>query len=143
MRILLLLIGISCISCSVTPAKINFGEDICHYCSMTIVDEQHAAELVTKKGKVYKYDATECMVQSLSDFETKDIALYLVTDFNQPGTLIDAIDATYVISENITSPMRANMAAVSSEIEAKKLIEVHTGKDFDWEEIRTELRKAQ
>jgi copper chaperone NosL len=29
---------------------------------MTIVDKVHAAEIVTKKGKVCKFDATECMI---------------------------------------------------------------------------------
>ena len=41
-------------SCNVGPQAINYGSDGCHFCKMTIVDKVHAAEIVTKKGKVYK-----------------------------------------------------------------------------------------
>ena len=40
-------------SCNVSPKPIEYGSDGCHYCKMTIVDKVHAAEMVTKKGKVY------------------------------------------------------------------------------------------
>ena len=32
---------------------------------MTIVDPRYGAELVTTKGKVYKYDAVECLINSV------------------------------------------------------------------------------
>ena len=39
------------VSCKVEPDEIEYGKDGCHFCKMTIVDNQHAAELVTAKGK--------------------------------------------------------------------------------------------
>ena len=53
-------------SCNISPKAINYGADGCHYCKMTIVETTHAAQIVTKKGKPYKYDAIECL---LNDFE--------------------------------------------------------------------------
>jgi copper chaperone NosL len=78
---------------------------------MTIVDKQHAAELVTRKGKVFKFDATECMMNHLAKGDMETIALFLVNDYNNPGTLIDATKATYLISENIPSPLGAYLSA--------------------------------
>ena len=39
------------ISCNIKPQKIAYGEDICHYCKMNIVDDRHASEIITKKGE--------------------------------------------------------------------------------------------
>ncbi|MCC6725443.1 MAG: hypothetical protein IT258_13125, partial [Saprospiraceae bacterium] len=44
-------------ACTPTAEPISFGEDMCAHCKMTIVDEQFAAEAVSQKGKVYKFDA--------------------------------------------------------------------------------------
>ena len=59
---------LSLAACTVAPVPINFGSDGCHFCKMTIVDKQHAAELVTSKGKAYKYDAIECMIDDPPGF---------------------------------------------------------------------------
>ena len=43
------------IGCTVSPKPIDYGNDGCHFCKMTIVDKVHAAEIVTKKGKVFEH----------------------------------------------------------------------------------------
>ena len=63
-------------SCSVESEEINYGEESCHFCKMTIIDNQHASEVVTVKGKVFKYDAIECMVNDLKQKKDVEIALY-------------------------------------------------------------------
>ncbi|MEO5790088.1 MAG: nitrous oxide reductase accessory protein NosL [Gelidibacter sp.] len=128
-------------SCSAEPQPINYGSDACHYCEMTIVDKQHASQLVTSKGKAYKYDAIECMVHSLQDeFATTEMAHYLVADLNQPGELIDATKASYLISENLQSPMGANLSAFLNAEAGKKAQEKFTGKTYTWKEIQDHLR---
>ncbi len=135
------LIGFLLTSCNVEPQPINYGEDACHYCDMTIVDRQHASQLVTLKGKAYKYDAIECMVHSLQDeFMDTEMAHYLVADFRQPGTLMDAKKASFLVSEKLQSPMGANLSAFSNEDAAKKAEQEFTGKTFSWEEIQNHLR---
>ena len=99
-------------SCDIKPQPINFGEDACHFCKMTIVDKQHAAQIVTKKGKAYKFDAVECMLNHLEDIDTTEIELFLVTDYLDPGFLIDATSSHYIISENIPSPMGEFLSSV-------------------------------
>lgn len=39
-------------SCNVAPEEIAYGKDACSFCDMTIVDKTHAAEYVTKKGRL-------------------------------------------------------------------------------------------
>ena len=82
------------IACTVGPKPIDYGHVACHYCSMTIVDKQHAAQLVTTKGKVFNFDAVECMMNQLKDWDESTIALFLANDFDRPGELIDATSAT-------------------------------------------------
>ena len=128
-------------SCNVSPQPINYGSDACHYCDMTIVDRQHASQLVTLKGKAYKYDAIECMVHSLQDgFENTEMAYYLVADFKQPGELIDATKASYLVSEKLQSPMGANLSAFLNSEAAKKAQEEFTGDIYSWKEIQEHLK---
>ena len=42
--------------CSKGPKPIDYGNDGCHFCKMTIVDKIHGSELITEKGKVFKFD---------------------------------------------------------------------------------------
>lgn len=128
-------------SCSVSPQPINYGSDACHYCDMTIVDKQHASQVVTSKGKAYKYDAVECMVHSIQDeFKDTEMAYYLVADFDQPGELIDATKGSYLVSEQLQSPMGANLSAFSNEQAVKKAQEKFTGDTYSWKEIQEHLK---
>ena len=108
-------------SCNVGPEAINYGSDGCHFCKMTIVDKIHAAEVVTAKGKVYKFDATECMINFLNEFDTSTIALYLSNNFTNPEELIDATQATFLISKNVPSPMGAFLSAFKNKEDALTL----------------------
>ena len=121
-------------ACQVKPRPVDYGTDGCHYCRMTIVDRQHAAQLVTEKGKAYKFDSVECMLNYMKDGD-EPIALYLVADYGNPGVLTDATTATYLISENIPSPMGANLSAFGSEDEAGAARDTRGGDLYRWEEL--------
>lgn len=121
-------------TCSKAPKPIEYGHDNCNYCSMTIMDDRHASEIITEKGKVYKYDSIECMIRSLKTHD-EPILKYLVMDFNNADTFIDATTATYLISESLPSPMGANLSAFQSEEEV-----VHSGALFDWDSIRSHIK---
>ncbi len=139
--IFLAIISLLFASCNVDPQPINYGSDACHFCDMTIVDRQHASQLVTSKGKAYKYDAIECLVHSLQDeFVDTEMALYLVADFRQPGKLIDATKASFLVSEKLQSPMGANLSAFLNEKAVKKAQEEFTGKTYSWQEIQKHLK---
>lgn len=135
MALLLLLI-----SCNVSPKQINYGSDGCHFCKMTIVDKVHAAEIVTKKGKVYMFDATECMIHFMDEFDTTEIELYLSNDYTTPEVLIDASKATFLISENIPSPMGAFLSAFKNKADAEKIQAEKGGNLYTWTELLVKLK---
>ncbi|TXN36033.1 hypothetical protein FVB32_15855 [Flagellimonas hymeniacidonis] len=137
--ILILLIA----SCSITPKPINYGSDGCHFCSMTIVDKQHAAQFVTEKGKAFKFDAAECMMNHLKEIDVATVSLFLVNDYHSPGDLIDATKATYLISKNIPSPMGEYLTAFESKAIAEKAREQHEGKLFTWTELSNRFDVGQ
>ena len=124
-------------ACEVGPKPINYGSDSCDYCSMTIVDRQHAAEIVTEKGKVFKFDAIECMVNYEKELLQSPVALHLVADFDEPGELIDATKAFYLKSKELSSPMGANLSAFSTLEAAEEKLESYGGEIYTWNELRS------
>ncbi len=124
-------------SCEVSPKPINYGSDGCHFCSMIIVDKQHAAQIVTKKGKAFKFDAVECMVNHLKDIDVATIELFLVDDYQAPGDLIDAKKATFLISKEIPSPMGEYLSAFQSRVEAENIEAENNGELYSWNELLT------
>lgn len=142
MKILqLLLLSLLFTACNVSPKPIEYGTDACHFCDMTIVDKQHASQLVTAKGKAYKFDAIECMVHSLQDeFKETEMAHQLVANFNEPGNLMDAANASYLVSEKLQSPMGANLSAFLDKESGKKAQQEYTGETYTWKEIQDHLK---
>lgn len=129
------------VSCTHTPKPIAYGADGCHFCSMTIVDRQHAAQFMTKKGRSYAFDASECMVNYLKEIDAAKVGLLLVNDYNAPGETIDATQATYLISENIPSPMGEFLTAFATREDAQKAQSENQGELFTWEELNNRFKK--
>ena len=136
-KIIFLLLGLMLFTaCEIGPKPINYGSDSCDYCSMTIVDRQHAAEIVTKKAKVRKFDAVECMINYDREHSETPVALYMAADFDSPGKLIDATKATFLISDQLNSPMGANISAFSSREAAVEKQQQYRGRLLDWNSLR-------
>jgi len=134
-RLATLVIGLTIFGCALRPEPIVYGTDGCHYCSMTIVDRQHAAQIVTKKGKAFKFDAVECMVNHLKDIDVASVELFFVNDYNSPGELIDAKKATFLISKNIPSPMGEYLNAFDTRITAEQIESENKGQLYSWQEL--------
>ncbi len=126
--------------CQVKPEPIAYGSDACHFCRMTIVDQQHGAEMVTRKGKVFKFDAVECLLNHLKEVDDQTVALYLVNTYTQPGELKDATGAAYLVSEAIPSPMGDFLTAFEKEMDALDAVEKHGGDVYSWAEIRNRFK---
>jgi len=103
---------------------------------MAIVDKTHAAQFVTKKGRAYKFDAIECLINDLKEKDENELAFVLVTDFLNPAKLINAREATYLISQEVKSPMGANLSAFTS----KEKIN-YKGEIYNWIHIKKQIRK--
>lgn len=119
---------------SYDPKPINYGSDQCSYCQMTIVDPSHASQLITQKGKVFKYDSIECMLHSLAE-QTQPIAQYFVNDYQNPAQFLPTSECTFIISEQIPSPMGGNISALKNQKAAIELALEKAGELYSWEEL--------
>lgn len=124
-------------SCSTEPEEINFGTDQCTLCRMNISDTKFGAEIVTKKGKVYKYDAVECMMNALSlgNAAYEDAAGFYVVDASNPKHLTDGLSAAYLISEKLPSPMGANLTAFGKKGDAESKQKEFGGEVKSWNDL--------
>lgn len=113
----LLLIGlsVSLMSCMEVKPSIVFGKDDCDYCKMKIMDNHFGSALVTKKGRVYKFDDINCyhgFCNEKTSIEKDQV--YIVT-YDQPGVMVPLKQAFYMQSQEIRSPMGSGVAAFSSQ----------------------------
>jgi len=132
---LLLLVFLS--SCSTKPEPIKVGTDNCYFCKMTITDARFGAELVTKKGKLYKFDDMHCILSFLQAkaVEENDISGIYLTDFSNGNQLVKATEALLLQSEELRSPMNGNVAAFSSNDSMKKIMEKYKGTQTTWSQL--------
>jgi copper chaperone NosL len=129
-------------ACSTDPEPLKYGVDVCHFCKMTLVDNKFGAELVTTKGKVYKFDDLNCFLNFYnSGFEDeRSIAHKLIVDYSRPGTLIDAKDAFYLKSSEVRSPMNGGVAAFETKADMDKFKKQWKGIYLGWGEVVTQYK---
>lgn len=124
-------------NCKSDPEPINYGHDECEFCRMLITDNRYGSEIVTDKGKVFKFDEVGCMIEYalvknlIGDANQK----FLVTDFATPKTFIDANSTFYVHNENFRSPMGLNVAAFVSEVSRQKFVAESGGSVLNWVDV--------
>ncbi len=135
MRRIILFCCLFIIACKPEVSEINYHQDECIFCRMKISDPNFGAELVTSKGKVYKFDSAECMFRQFLSDQDIEYAYIMVTDYANPHTLIEAKNAIFLVSENLPSPMGGNLSSYGSREIASRMQEEKTGKLFDFEEI--------
>ena len=135
--VIVLLTIITLASCGSEPEPINYGHDDCEFCRMLITDNKYGAELVTDKGKIYKFDSIECMIEfslvknTLGDTNNK----LLITDFDNPDNLVDARNSFYVKNDKFRSPMGLNVTAFNGEEQVQKFISENGGEKLSWVEV--------
>ena len=135
------IIGLSSLllgSCSNDPEPIRLGQDNCDFCKMTVSDSRFGAEIVTKKGKIFKFDDAHC-VNAFLDSKTvasEEIAGIYFTDFIQPHELLNVEQAYFLQSPKLKSPMNGNIAAFSQEDSLTKILPKFPGFKITWEDVR-------
>jgi copper chaperone NosL len=123
--------------CSTAPEAIRYGKDNCYSCKMTITDNRFGAELVTKKGKTYKFDDAHCILSFLhaDAVDKKEIAAVYFTDFTGDHQLVNATEAFFLQSELFQSPMNGNLAAFRVEDSMKKMEIQYTAARINWDQL--------
>jgi copper chaperone NosL len=130
-------IMICCSSCSTGPQAIQFGKDACDFCKMTIFDQRFGGEVITKKGKVYKFDDIHCISSFLksSDSRKTDLAGIYLLDYTEPQKFVHANESFLLQSNGLHSPMGSNTAAFISETNRKQCKQQVNGTNVQWNEI--------
>ena len=125
-------------SCSKSPEPIRLGVESCSHCKMTIMDPKFAAELITQKGKIYKFDSIECLLGFHNEAALKpaDIHSLWVADFTHPERFLRAEKAVYLHSQQLKSPMGLNVAAFADEAAAKQAQQRVQGTVLLWGEVQ-------
>lgn len=123
-------------SCStVEPTPIKLNTDNCDYCKMTIADLRFASELITEKGKVYKYDDLSCLKNYLSENPDLLSTRIYVSDFDAPDKFLDAKTAMFASGEAVGSPMGGNMAAFAEKQSAENFAKAKNASVLIWNQL--------
>jgi copper chaperone NosL len=132
-----LLLLFFCNSCTTAPQAIVVGKDVCSYCKMPVSDNRFGAEVITGKGKIYKFDDAHCVLSFLHapNFQNeKDYKVYVV-DFSGNHSLIPASKALFLKSEALRSPMNGNIAAFSNSDSLQMTFSKYTSDKLSWNEV--------
>lgn len=128
-------------ACSKDISPLEYGKDQCEHCRMILFDMKYGAEIITKKGKAFKFDAAECMLKYLKEkTEEGEIEKYLVINLSEPGTLTDAVSAIYLISPKLRSPMGENISSFADKNTAEKYSKEYGGEILSWEELKNKFK---
>lgn len=100
-------------SCNSGPKPIKLGEEPCAFCKMTISDNRFGAEIITKKGRIYKFDDTHCVLGFMKSntINNEDIEHTYLINFEEPHNFIAAQKAFLLKNSELHSPMGGNVAA--------------------------------
>jgi len=124
-------------SCNGGPDPIHPGKDNCEYCKMTVTDIRFGAEIVTKKGRVYKFDDSHCLLSYLKDKNLQQSSLKEIyfTDFCNDHILTESSNALLLKSDLLKSPMSGNIAAFSNADSLKSVMNELGGSVITWNEL--------
>ncbi len=123
----------SCANDKAVPIKLN--ADNCDFCGMSIADGKFAAEVITEKGRAYKFDDISCMMNYCKENSTTKMGAYFVNDFAQDNILISTNTAFFLSGGSIQSPMRGGIIAFSKEADAKEMATKLNAEPITWEAI--------
>ena len=124
-------------SCSASPSPLNLGKDNCQFCEMTISDIRFGAEIITRKGKIFKFDDPQCAISFLKAHPDINRTLQEIyfTDFSDPHSLIPSRTAFFLKSENLQAPMGGTYTAFSSMENLNKVKQEFPGSVLNWNEM--------
>jgi len=119
------------------PGVIHYDSDACDHCRMTISDPGFASQLVTRTGKVYRFDDPACLASFVASGRVAhaDVHSIWVNDHARPEKSINAQDAVFVVSDRIRAPMNGRMATFGSENEAAALRSAVGGVVRTWADV--------
>ena len=124
-------------SCTTKPEAFKLGKDVCDDCKMTIMDAKFGGEIITKKGRAYKFDDAHCLANFIKGGTVKeaDIEQAVFSNYEQENTFLDSKAAQFVISDQLKSPMNSNAAAFANKTNAEQKAKETAGTVKNWDEL--------
>lgn len=133
---LVVLLAVMLPSCgSPGPEPIAIHKDHCDYCKMTIAEDQYACELITEKGRAYKFDDVSCMIEYKKENPNPAIRNFYVSDYLKAGNLMECEKAFFIQGEEISSPMGGGIAAFSDKNSAQQYAVKLNAQSTDWKAL--------
>lgn len=133
----IVIVASSMIGCATGPEPIRYGKEACDHCKMTIIDKKAGGEIVTVKGKVFRFDDTRCLIDYLKSGAIKkdaEVKIYLV-DYSGDGNFIPSDKAFLLQSDALHTPMSGNVAVFRDEASRQKVMEKIQGTPLTWAEL--------
>ena len=124
-------------SCDSGPQPIKLDSDACDFCKMSIADQHFGAEIITQKGKIYKFDDTHCLLGFMKSntVSNNDIKETWLVNFTKPHNFIPAEKAFLLKSDELHSPMGGNVASFDDENKMKETMKDIKGKVITWNQL--------
>lgn len=124
-------------SCTANPVPLILGRDNCQFCKMNISDIRYGAEIITKKGKIFKFDDPQCAISFLKAHPEINHSFQEIyfTDFSDSHSLIPSGAVFFLRSENLKGPMGGAYTAFNSLENLNKVKQEFPGPAIDWSEL--------
>ena len=102
------------------------------------MNERFAGEIVTVKGKVYRFDDVHCLLSFLKSdamANQKVNAIYL-TDFSGSHAFTKPEESFLIESEGFNSPMNGNVACFANADSMEKVKQQFNASSVSWEQLK-------
>lgn len=107
------------------------------------MDPKFGSELVTNKGKIFKFDDISCMIKYMKMNVENSIEYQhiVVNQYDKPTELIETSNGFFLTSPKYQSPMMGNTASFADLKVVDRLIETDTeAKKHTWEKLLNTLK---
>ncbi len=130
------------LSCNTKPEPFLPGKDVCQFCKMGITDTRFGGEIITKKGKIHKFDDLHCMISFLKagGEAEKNISHKVTINFEKPNAFIDVASAAFLISPDLKSPMGSNAGGFVNKLATEKYAKNKQAETINWQQLYNKLQ---
>ncbi len=125
------------------PESIQLHKDACDFCKMSISDARFMTEVITRKGRVYKFDDLHCMLGQVPGLGAENIKKYYVGNYEKENDFLEAETAWYVSHPDLKSPMGGNVAAFATKEAALARASALQASVEDWSSVTGKAAATQ
>jgi len=125
------------VGCKTGPTQIRFGKDVCDHCKMVIMDKKYGGEIITKKGKCFRFDDAKCLVEfsKTAAVGSNNIEAIYLLDYYGNGNLLCSDSLFLMTSTDLHGPMGGSVAAFKDKAALDKAIGELKGTSMSMDEL--------